>query len=86
MTPESLARAWQTDDVRISLEWVKRTDAALIAFSPATSHTPAIMACVERRIADRLAFRGDLRYFFGSNLVPDYWRLGAGLTIDLGTR
>ncbi|MGE3474144.1 MAG: porin family protein [Vicinamibacterales bacterium] len=34
---------------------------------------------VERRINPRLAFRGDLRYFFGSDLVPDYWRLSAGL-------
>ncbi|HMJ83902.1 MAG TPA: outer membrane beta-barrel protein [Vicinamibacterales bacterium] len=41
---------------------------------------------VERRLTDRLGFRGDLRYFFGGDLVPDYWRLGAGITIDLGGR
>jgi Outer membrane protein beta-barrel domain len=38
----------------------------------------------ERNIRDRMAFRGDLRYFFGGNLVPDYWRFSAGLTFDLG--
>lgn len=41
---------------------------------------------VERRLTERLALRGDLRYFFGSNLVPDYWRLGGGVTIDMGGR
>jgi opacity protein-like surface antigen len=41
---------------------------------------------VERRIRDRYAFRGDLRYFFGGDFVPDYWRLSAGLTFDLGRR
>jgi opacity protein-like surface antigen len=40
----------------------------------------------ERRFARRTAFRGDLRYFFGGDLVPDYWRLGAGLTFGLGGR
>jgi hypothetical protein len=39
---------------------------------------------VERKITDRLALRGDLRYFFGGDLVPDYWRLGGGLRIDMG--
>jgi len=38
----------------------------------------------ERRIRERLAFRGDLRYFFGGDFVPDYWRASAGLTFDLG--
>jgi len=41
---------------------------------------------VERKITDRLALRGDLRYFFGGDLVPDYWRLGAGVRIDMGPR
>ena len=41
---------------------------------------------VERRFTDRLALRGDLRYFFGGDLVPDYWRLGGGVTIDMGRR
>jgi opacity protein-like surface antigen len=41
---------------------------------------------IERRLTDRLGFRGDLRYFFGGDLVPDYWRLGGGLTIGLGGR
>ncbi len=35
---------------------------------------------VERTISERMAFRGDLRYFFGSDLVPDFWRLSAGLS------
>jgi opacity protein-like surface antigen len=38
---------------------------------------------VERRVSERLAFRGDLRYFFGSDLVPDYWRLAAGLSFSI---
>jgi len=38
---------------------------------------------IERRIRDRLRFRGDLRYFFAGNLVPDYWRMSAGVTIAL---
>jgi hypothetical protein len=41
---------------------------------------------VQRSIGERTAFRGDLRYFFGGDLVPDYWRLAAGLTFDLGRR
>jgi hypothetical protein len=41
---------------------------------------------VERRINRRFAFRGDLRYFFGGDFVPDYWRASAGLTFDLGQR
>jgi opacity protein-like surface antigen len=40
----------------------------------------------ERSIRGPLAFRGDLRYFVGGDLVPDYWRLGIGLTFDLGRR
>lgn len=41
---------------------------------------------IEKRFTDRVAVRGDLRYFFGGDLVPDYWRLGGGLTFDLGRR
>jgi opacity protein-like surface antigen len=41
---------------------------------------------VERRISERSFFRGDLRYFFGGDFVPDFWRLSAGLTFDLGRR
>jgi opacity protein-like surface antigen len=36
---------------------------------------------VERPFSDRLRFRGDLRYLFGGDTVPDYWRLSAGVTI-----
>jgi opacity protein-like surface antigen len=39
---------------------------------------------VERRLTDRVAFRGDLRYFFGADLVPDFWRLSGGLTFGFG--
>jgi opacity protein-like surface antigen len=38
---------------------------------------------VERQIRERLAFRGDLRYFFGGDFVPDFWRLSAGVTFQL---
>jgi len=41
---------------------------------------------VERRINDRMAFRGDLRYQFGGDFVPDYWRVAAGVTFGLRTR
>lgn len=41
---------------------------------------------VERAIRDNLRFRGDMRYFFGGDLVPDYWRLSAGLQFGLGRR
>jgi len=38
---------------------------------------------VERQIRPRLSFRGDLRYFVGGDLVPDYWRLSAGVAFAL---
>jgi opacity protein-like surface antigen len=38
---------------------------------------------VERQFSDRLRFRGDLRYMFGGDSVPDYWRLSAGVSIVL---
>jgi Outer membrane protein beta-barrel domain len=41
---------------------------------------------VERRINDRMGFRGDLRYQFGGNFVPNYWRLGVGVTFGLQSR
>jgi opacity protein-like surface antigen len=41
---------------------------------------------VERAIRANLRFRGDMRYFFGGDLVPDYWRLSAGLQFGLGRR
>jgi hypothetical protein len=40
----------------------------------------------ERAITEKIHFRGDLRYFFGGDLVPDYWRLRAGLRFGLGNR
>jgi len=41
---------------------------------------------VERRINDRLGFRGDLRYQFAGDFVPNYWRLGAGVTFGIRAR
>jgi hypothetical protein len=41
---------------------------------------------VERAIRENIRFRGDMRYFFGGDLVPDYWRLSAGLQFGLGRR
>jgi len=41
---------------------------------------------IERRWTERLGVRGDLRYFFGGDLVPDYWRLSAGVTFQVGKR
>jgi opacity protein-like surface antigen len=41
---------------------------------------------VERAIRERVRFRGDMRYFFGGDLVPDYWRVAFGLSFDLGRR
>jgi len=41
---------------------------------------------VERQIRQRMAIRGDLRYFFGGDLVPDFWRLSAGVTFQLPKR
>jgi len=40
-------------------------------------------AGVERALTDAVRLRGDLRYFFGGDLVPDYWRLGAGVSFDV---
>ena len=64
-------------------------DVSSSALSLETSSTSFIVnfgGGVERRIADRLAIRGDFRYFFGGDLVPDYWRASAGLNFDLGRR
>jgi hypothetical protein len=41
---------------------------------------------LERRLNSRFGVRGDLRYFFGGDLVPDYWRVSGGLMVDLGGR
>jgi opacity protein-like surface antigen len=39
---------------------------------------------LSKTLTDRLSVRGDLRYFIGSDLVPDYWRLGFGVGLDIG--
>ena len=41
---------------------------------------------VEKPIRDNIHFRGDLRYFFGGDLVPDYWRFSVGLRFVIGKR
>jgi len=41
---------------------------------------------IERPFSDRLKFRGDLRYLFGGDTVPDYWRLSAGVTWTLAKK
>jgi opacity protein-like surface antigen len=40
---------------------------------------------VERALRHNIILRGDMRYFFGGDLVPDYWRLGVGIRFALGT-
>lgn len=39
---------------------------------------------IQRALTPVVSLRGDLRYFFGGDLVPDYWRLGAGVSFNLG--
>ena len=39
---------------------------------------------VEKPIRDNIHFRADLRYFFGGDLVPDYWRFSTGLRFVFG--
>lgn len=39
---------------------------------------------VERAFRNNTAVRGDFRYMFGGDLVPDYWRLSAGVTLGFG--
>lgn len=41
---------------------------------------------VERLIANNVGFRGDARYFFAGDLVPDYWRISVGLTFGFRPR
>ncbi len=43
-------------------------------------------AGVERLIGNNVGFRGDVRYFFGGDLVPDYWRVSAGITFGFRPR
>jgi len=41
---------------------------------------------LERSITDAIKVRGDLRYFFGGDLVADYWRFGVGVSFNVGSR
>jgi len=60
--------------------------AGQILDSSSTNFVVNLGGGVERRINDRLGFRGDLRYQFGGDFVPSYWRLGAGVTFGLRNR
>lgn len=40
---------------------------------------------VERSITDAIKVRGDLRYFFGGDLVSNYWRFGIGVSFNVGS-
>jgi opacity protein-like surface antigen len=37
-----------------------------------------------KTITNRVNVRGDLRFFLGSDLVPDFWRIGFGVGLDVG--
>ena len=39
---------------------------------------------IKRQLTDRVRLRGDLRYYNGSDLAPDFWRATAGLSFALG--
>jgi opacity protein-like surface antigen len=39
---------------------------------------------VKTVMSERVGVRGDLRFFNGSELVPDHWRVYAGLVFRLG--
>lgn len=39
---------------------------------------------LSRTLTDRVNVRADLRYFIGSDLVPDFWRIGLGVGFDVG--
>jgi opacity protein-like surface antigen len=41
---------------------------------------------IKTDLTERMRFRGDLRFFNGSDLAPDFWRITAGLTFNLGRR
>jgi len=41
---------------------------------------------LSKTLTERVSVRADLRYFIGSDLVPDYFRIGAGVGFDLGRR
>jgi len=41
---------------------------------------------ISKSLMNRVSVGADLRYFIGSDLVPDYWRLGFGVGINVGGR
>lgn len=61
---------------------VNSTDPIFDAFDTSSTEFVAnIGGGVERAFRNNTAFRGDFRYMFGGDLVPDYWRLSAGITL-----
>jgi opacity protein-like surface antigen len=60
---------------------IKSDDPLLNTFDDSSNEfVAAIGGGVERLIRNNVGFRGDFRYMFGGDLVPDYWRLSAGIT------
>jgi opacity protein-like surface antigen len=66
---------------------VNSTSPLVASVSTSSNHFIAnIGGGAERLIRGNTAVRGDFRYMFGSNLVPDYWRLTAGVTFGFHAR
>jgi len=64
---------------------VEETDPAFAIFDDSSNEFVAnIGGGVERSLNSLTAFRGDFRYMFGGDLVPDYWRLTGGITLGFG--
>lgn len=60
------------------------TDPLFDSVDSSTAFVATIGGGVERAFQNNTAFRGDFRYLFGGDLVPDYWRLSAGITLGFG--
>jgi opacity protein-like surface antigen len=66
---------------------VDPNDPALAIFADSsTEFVATIGGGVERALQNNTAVRGDFRYMFGGDLVPDYWRLTGGVTLGFGGR
>jgi opacity protein-like surface antigen len=65
------------------------SDPQLVALGLSDSSTNFVMnfgGGVKHRLNDRASLRGDLRYYTGSDLVPDFLRASIGVGFDLGAR
>jgi opacity protein-like surface antigen len=61
---------------------VSPNDPVLATFDDTSnSFVAAIGGGVEHALRNNTAVRGDFRYMFGGDLVPDYWRLTAGVVL-----